>query len=95
MDEETERKNIPYHKNLYFKMPEEKQLQALIKADSMPSEYDAGLAVGMIVDYHDYHYILLPGQPEELRSMVKNHVKDELIKHILTEQVLVSRVLRF
>ncbi|MFO8069467.1 MAG: competence/damage-inducible protein A [Alkalibacterium sp.] len=95
LHEETEAKIITYHKNSGFEMPGNNQLQALILAESIPLKNDTGLAVGMILDHDDHHYVLLPGPPNELQPMVKDHLKDELIKRILIDQVLVSRVLRF
>ncbi|MER2063848.1 MAG: competence/damage-inducible protein A [Alkalibacterium sp.] len=95
LHEETEDKIITYHKNSDFEMPENNQLQALILAESTPLENDTGLAVGMILDHDDHQYVLLPGPPDELHPMVENHLKDELIKRMLEDQVIVSRVLRF
>lgn len=95
LHEETEEKIISYHKNSDFKMPENNQLQALILADSTPLSNDTGLAIGMMLSRNNHHYVLLPGPPDELEPMVDNYLKNELIKHILEEQVLVSRVLRF
>lgn len=95
LHEETEDKIITYHKNSDFEMPENNQLQALILADSEPLTNDTGLAVGMMLTQDNRHYVLLPGPPDELEPMVENYLKEELVKHILDEQVLVSRVLRF
>ncbi|MCC5895185.1 MAG: competence/damage-inducible protein A [Alkalibacterium sp.] len=95
LHEETEDKIITYHKNADFEMPENNQLQALILADSTPLTNDTGLAVGMMLTNDRHHYVLLPGPPDELEPMVENYLKKELVKHILEEQVLVSRVLRF
>lgn len=95
LHEETEDKIITYHKNSDFEMPKNNQLQALILAESTPLQNDTGLAVGMILDHDDRQYVLLPGPPDELQPMVENYLKDELIKRLLNEQVLVSRVLRF
>lgn len=95
LHEETEDKIITYHKNSDFKMPENNQLQALILADSTPLTNDTGLAIGMMLSKSKHHYVLLPGPPDELEPMVENYLKPELVKHILEEQVLVSRVLRF
>ncbi|SFB82907.1 nicotinamide-nucleotide amidase [Alkalibacterium subtropicum] len=95
LHEETEDRIITYHKNSDFEMPENNQLQALILAESIPLKNDTGLAVGMILEREDHQYVLLPGPPDELHPMVENHLKDELIKRLLDEQVLVSRVLRF
>ncbi|GAB2478691.1 competence/damage-inducible protein A [Alkalibacterium psychrotolerans] len=95
LHEETEDKIITYHKNSDFKMPENNQLQALILADSTPLDNDTGLAIGMMLSKSKHHYVLLPGPPDELEPMVENHLKKELVKHIMEEQVLVSRVLRF
>lgn len=92
---ETEDKIITYHKNADFKMPENNQLQALILADSTPLTNDTGLAIGMMLSKDKHHYVLLPGPPDELEPMVENYLKTELVKHIMEEQVLVSRVLRF
>lgn len=95
LHEETEDKIITYHKNSDFEMPENNQLQALILADSIPLTNDTGLAVGMMLSKGSHHYVLLPGPPDELEPMVKNYLNEELVKHTLDEQVLVSRVLRF
>jgi len=95
LHEETEDRIITYHKNSDFEMPENNQLQALILAESTPLANDTGLAVGMILDHDDRHYVLLPGPPDELHPMVENHLKGELVKRLLNEQVLVSRTLRF
>lgn len=95
LHEETEDKIITYHKNSNFEMPENNQLQALILADSTPLTNDTGLAVGMMLTKGNHHYVLLPGPPDELEPMVENYLKEEVVKHILDEQVLVSRVMRF
>lgn len=95
LHEETENKIITYHKNSDFNMPENNQLQALILADSRPLTNDTGLAVGMMLTQNNRHYALLPGPPDELEPMVENYLKEEIVKHILDEQVLVSRVMRF
>lgn len=95
LHEETEDKIITYHKNSDFEMPPNNQLQALILADSTPLTNDTGLAVGMMLTNENRHYVLLPGPPDEIRPMVNNYLKDELVKHLLDEQVLVSRVLRY
>lgn len=95
LHEETEDKIITYHKNSDFEMPENNQLQALILAESKPLMNETGLAVGMMLSKDNHHYVLLPGPPDELEPMVENYLKNELVQHILEEQVLVSRVLRF
>ncbi|PRY79102.1 competence/damage-inducible protein A [Alkalibacterium olivapovliticus] len=95
LHEETEDKIITYHKNSDFEMPENNQLQALILADSLALTNDTGLAVGMMLSKGGHHYVLLPGPPDELEPMVKNYLNEELVKHTLNEQVLISRVLRF
>ncbi|EXJ22685.1 Molybdopterin binding motif, CinA N-terminal domain protein [Alkalibacterium sp. AK22] len=95
LHEETENKIISYHKNADFEMPPNNQLQALILAGSTPLANDTGLAVGMMLSKHDRHYVLLPGPPDEIKPMVKNYLRNELVKYLLEEQVLVSRVLRY
>ncbi|WP_423189749.1 competence/damage-inducible protein A [Alkalibacterium sp. f15] len=93
--EEIGKNNITYQKSSYFEMSENNQLPTSITVESIPLENDAGLVVGMILNHNDHQYVLLPGQPDVLRFVVKKHLKDELIKLVLTEQILVSRVLRF
>ncbi|MDZ7834300.1 MAG: CinA family nicotinamide mononucleotide deamidase-related protein [Alkalibacterium sp.] len=95
LHEETEDKIITYHKNSDFEMPENNQLQALMLAGAKPLKNDTGLAIGMIMDYGEHHYVLLPGPPDEFEPMVLNHLIPELSERLLDDQVLVSRVLRF
>jgi nicotinamide-nucleotide amidase len=95
LHEESEDKIITFHKNSNFQMPENNQLQALILKESIAIPNDNGLAAGMFLEKGDHVYILLPGPPDELETMFENHLKEMLVEHVLEEEVLVSRVLRF
>ena len=95
LHEETEEKIMTYHKNSDFLMPANNQLQALMLAGAKPLKNDTGLAIGMIMDYGEHHYVLMPGPPDEFEPMVLNHLIPELSARILDNQVLVSRLLRF
>ncbi|GEK91475.1 competence/damage-inducible protein A [Alkalibacterium kapii] len=95
LHKETEERIITYHKNSELKMPENNQLQALILAGSTPLKNDTGIAVGMILTKGSHQYVLLPGPADEFRPMVKNYLKEELIKRFIDTQVFESRKLRF
>ena len=65
--------------------------QAQIIQGATPLANETGLAVGGMIEVEGVTYVVLPGPPSELKSMVLN----ELLPRLMTGAKLYSRVLRF
>ncbi|WP_247955185.1 competence/damage-inducible protein A [Streptococcus oralis] len=78
------------HRPDYARTPNnERQAQIVEGATPLPNE--TGLAVGGVSEVDGVTYVVLPGPPSELKSMVLN----QLLPKLMTGTKLYSRVLRF
>ena len=78
------------HRPDYARTPNnERQAQIVEGATPLPNE--TGLAVGGVSEVNGVTYVVLPGPPSELKSMVLN----QLLPKLMTGTKLYSRVLRF
>ncbi|SEO31296.1 nicotinamide-nucleotide amidase [Amphibacillus marinus] len=55
----------------------------------------AGTAPGMIVPFQDCHFIIMPGVPNEMKTMMKEQILPSLSEMLKLHDVIVSRMVKF
>lgn len=76
-------------------MTENNLQQVEVISGSIPLPNETGLAIGCLYKGNQSNYLLLPGPPSELRPMFQHQAKPLLNQEFPSQQVLVSKVLRF
>ena len=76
-------------------MTENNKKQGLTIKGGIALQNPAGLACGVLYDFEETCYVLLPGPPRELKAMMESELKEILINRLPEETHLVSRYLRF
>lgn len=96
----TDRNEIIKLENFFQKrgleMPPNNLRQALLPENAIVLNNNYGTASGLIVSKDDKYFILLPGPPEEMTDIFKNHLVPWLQENIAThEYTLQSHTLKF
>lgn len=76
-------------------MTENNLRQTLVFKDGIPLPNNNGLAVGIFYQDETHTYLLLPGPPSELKTMVLEQVNPLLKRAFPQKEQLISRVLRY
>lgn len=94
-DELALAKVVAYHEQSHRPMSDNNRRQALVFEEGVIFDNHNGLAVGCAVDYEDTCFIVLPGPPRELKTMMEREVIPYLNKRYEISMQFVSRYLRF
>jgi len=94
IDEEESKKSV---EKAYegLDMPQNNYNQSQILEGSEVLANTNGMAPGVLLEKNKHIYVMLPGVPSEMVSMVKNQLIPKLRTEYLENQVLESRLLRF
>jgi len=84
-----------FYSNADLPMPKSNYNQSQFPEGSEIIPNDNGMAPGAYLEYRNHTYIMLPGVPKEMMSMVNNHLIPKIRERLLENQVLESRILRF
>ncbi|MBT2690781.1 competence/damage-inducible protein A [Bacillus sp. ISL-47] len=95
MDEQALESIQLYFERTNREMTENNKKQALVLEDAQVLPNEHGMAPGMISDSGRHVYMLLPGPPKEMEPMFLKHAYPALQSKLETDDVIISRVLRF
>jgi nicotinamide-nucleotide amidase len=76
-------------------MTENNKKQALVLENCHVLQNDNGMAPGMLYKQNEKIYILLPGPPKEMEPMFITYGRQTLLKQLVSNEEIISRVLRF